>query len=59
MAGVGGNRKLLSEGTGFLAISDIQFLPSFHLGGAKIVIFPVDWHNSVRWYRYCTSGGLQ
>ena len=48
MAGVGGNRRLLSEGTGFLAISDILFSPSFHLGGATIVIFPIDWYNGVR-----------
>ena len=45
MARVGGNRRLLSEGTGFLAISDILFSPSFHLGGAPIVICPIDWHN--------------
>ena len=56
MAGVGGNRRLSSEGTGFLPISDILFLPSFHLDGETIVIFPIDWHTGVRWYRDCSSG---
>ena len=46
-AGVGDNRRLLFEGTEFLAISDILFLPSFHLGGRAVVILSLDWHNSL------------
>ena len=47
MAGVGGDRRLLSGGSGFLAISDILFSPSCHLGGATVVIFSIGWHNSL------------
>ena len=43
---VGDNRRLLSGGTGFIAISDILFSLSFHLGGATVVIFSIDWHTS-------------
>ena len=53
-----GDRSLSSEGRGFLAISAILFEPNFPLGGATIVIFLVDWHTSVRWYRCCMSGKL-
>ena len=48
MAGVGDNRRL-SWRTGFLAISDMLFSPSFHLGGVTVVIFSIDWHNSFIW----------
>ena len=51
-----GNRRLLSEGTGLLAIFDILVLTGFHLGGTTIVIFPIDWHYGFRWYRDCISG---
>ena len=37
----------MSGGTEFLAISDVLFSPSFHLGGAIVVIFSIDWHNSL------------
>ena len=46
-AGVGDNRRLLSGGTGFIAISDILFSPSFLLGGTTVVIFSIDWHHSL------------